>query len=91
MQEWKHFYRCDGQMCEKTDKTHFKALGEKKYISIKNASSHFKIKAIREINSFPGGTSGKEPPASAGDKRRGISSGSGKSPGGGRDNPLQCS
>ena len=25
-------HQCDGQMCEKTDKTHFKALGEKKNI-----------------------------------------------------------
>ena len=41
---------------------------------------------------FPGGTSGKEPPASAGDMRDiGLIPGSGRSPGGGHGNPLQHS
>ena len=41
---------------------------------------------------FPGGTSGKEPPANAGDMRDiGLIPGSGRSPGGGHGNPLQYS
>ena len=41
---------------------------------------------------FPGGTSGKEPPANAGDKRDvGSILGSGRSSGGGHGNPLQYS
>ena len=41
---------------------------------------------------FPSGTSGKEPPASAGDARElGSIPGSGRSPGGGHGNPLQYS
>jgi len=28
-------HQCDGQMCEKTDKTHFKALGEKNIYLLK--------------------------------------------------------
>ena len=41
---------------------------------------------------FPGGASGKELPASAGDVRdKGLIPGSGRSPGGGHGNPLQCS
>ena len=38
---------------------------------------------------FPDGTSGKNPPANAGDIRdTGSTPGSGRSPGGGRGNPL---
>ena len=41
---------------------------------------------------FPGGASGEDTPASAGDERdTGLIPGSGRSPGGGHDNPLQCS
>ena len=41
---------------------------------------------------FPGGTSGKEPPANAGDMRDiGLILGAGRSPGGGHGNPLQYS
>ena len=41
---------------------------------------------------FPGGTSGKNLPANAGDIRdAGSIPGSGRSPGGGYDNPLQYS
>ena len=41
---------------------------------------------------FPGGTSGKEPPANAGDTRNGsLIPGLGGSPGEGNDNPLQYS
>ena len=41
---------------------------------------------------FPGGASGKEPPANAGDTRDANSiPGSGRSPGGGDGNPLQDS
>ena len=41
---------------------------------------------------FPGGAGGKELPASAGDVRdKGLIPGSGRSPGGGHGNPLQCS
>ena len=42
--------------------------------------------------SFPGGASGKEPPANAGDaKDVGLIPGWGRSPGGGHGNPLQYS
>ena len=42
--------------------------------------------------SFPGGASGKEPPANAGDaKDVGLIPGWGRSPGGGHGNPLYCS
>ena len=41
---------------------------------------------------FPGGASGEDTPASAGDERdTGLIPGSGRSPGGGHDNPLQYS
>ena len=41
---------------------------------------------------FPGGTSGKEPPANAGDMRDiGLILGAGRSSGGGHGNPLQYS
>ena len=41
---------------------------------------------------FPGGTSGKNPPANAGDIRDvGSIPGLGRSPGRGHGNPLQCS
>ena len=41
---------------------------------------------------FPGGSSGKESPANAKDIRdAGLIPGSGWSPGGGHDSPLQCS
>ena len=41
---------------------------------------------------FPGGASGKEPTANKGDIRdAGSIPGSGRSPGGGHGNPLQCS
>ena len=41
---------------------------------------------------FPSGTSGKEPPANAGDVRdMGLIPGSGRSPGEGNGNPLQYS
>ena len=41
---------------------------------------------------FPGGSAVKEPPANAGDIRNKVSAlGSGKSSGGGHDNPLQYS
>ena len=43
-------------------------------------------------HSFPGGTVVKNPPANAGDARDAASiSGSGRCPGGGHSNPLQCS
>lgn len=58
-------HQCDGQMCNKTDRTHFKALGEKKIYLLKNVSSPFKIKAIKDINSFPGGTADKNLAANA--------------------------
>ena len=42
------------------------------------------------IYGFPGGTAVKDPTANAGDARdRGLIPGSGGSPGGGNDNPLQ--
>ena len=41
---------------------------------------------------FPGGSSGKEPPANAGDRRdMGLIPGSGRSSGGGHGHPLQYS
>ena len=41
---------------------------------------------------FPGGASGKNPPANAGDAEdKGLIPVSGRSPGGGHDNPLQYS
>ena len=41
---------------------------------------------------FPGGTSGKNPPANSGNiKDTGSFPGSGRSPGGGHGNPLLCS
>ena len=44
------------------------------------------------LGGFPGSTSGKNPPANAGDIRNmGSIPGSGKSPGGGLGNPLQYS
>ena len=48
---------------------------------------------VREIRGFPSGASGKEPgAASAGDVRDvGSISASGRSPGGGHGNPVQCS
>ena len=42
-----------------------------------------------DFREFPGGVSGKELAASAGDT--GLIPGLGRSPGGGRDNPLQYS
>ena len=45
-----------------------------------------------QAKGFPGGISGKEPPANAGDLRdAGSIPGSGRSPRGGHGNPLQCS
>ena len=47
---------------------------------------------IKKKKGFPGGTSGKEPPANVGDTRDpGSIPGLGRSPGGGHGNPLQCS
>ena len=51
---------------------------------------------LREINycvvDFPGGSVVKNPPANAGDARdKGSIHGSGRSPGGGHEDPLQCS
>ena len=44
------------------------------------------------IRGFPGGSVGKESAFSAGDARdRGLTPGSGRSPGGGNGNPLQYS
>ena len=41
---------------------------------------------------FPGGSSGEEPAANAGDRRdSGLTPGRGRSPGGGHGNPLQYS
>ena len=46
----------------------------------------------KKKRNFPGGASGKEPPANAGDIRdMGLIPGSGRSPGGGHGNPLQSS
>ena len=56
-------------------------------------SWYFTIKAHFNLDlGFPGGTSGKESPANAGDARDvGLIPGSGRSPGGGNGNPLQYS
>ena len=56
-------------------------------------SWYFTIKAHFNLDlGFPGGTSGKESPANAGDARDvGSIPGSGRSPGGGNGNPLQYS
>ena len=56
-------------------------------------SWYFTIKAHFNLDlGFPGGTSGKESPANAGDTRDvGSIPGSGRSPGGGNGNPLQYS
>ena len=44
------------------------------------------------LGGFPGGASGKNLPANAGDKRdKGLIPGLGRSPGGGHSNPLQYS
>ena len=54
---------------------------------------HFKVFMVCKcIYSFPSGTSGKESTCNAGDIREvGQIPGSGRSSGGGNDNPLQCS
>ena len=51
------------------------------------------INVCMGINGFPCGTSGKEPACRCGLDERdvGSASGSGRSPGGGHSNPLQCS
>jgi len=59
-----------------------------------NISFWTKRGIIRHLNTagFPGGTSGKEPAISTRDMRGvGLVPGSGRSPGGGNDNPLQYS
>ena len=49
-------------------------------------------KNYHKFKGFPGGTSGKDPPASAGDVRdSGLIPQLGRSPGGRNDNPLQYS
>ena len=48
------------------------------------------IEHLLRVRGFPGGASGKEPPANTGDTRdAGSIPGLGRSPGGGHDNPLQ--
>ena len=47
---------------------------------------------ITWVKGFPGGARGKDPPASAGNVRDlGSVPGSGRAPGEGNSNPLQCS
>ena len=50
------------------------------------------LRKVVQTGGFPGGASGKEPPANAGDTRDGGSiPGLGRSPRGGRGDPLQNS
>ena len=58
-------------------------------VKVVKTSTQEILSSLLIVRGFPGGPVGKKPPAGAGDVR--SIPGSGRSPGGGDGNPLQCS